>query len=120
MKISNYSPVIKEYKISFITKSETLPDSNVPCGDCNRCCSLSPHLSSEEFESGKYIYTFLKIPNENHPVVAIPRNSLGCIYLINGKCSIYDDRPKSCRQFDCRQGHYLPLVEFAKEKFGDR
>jgi Fe-S-cluster containining protein len=24
------------------------------------------------------------------------------MYLVNNKCSIYDDRPISCRQFDCR------------------
>jgi Fe-S-cluster containining protein len=115
MKIFN----TKSYNISFITKTTNLPETDVPCGECNKCCSLSPHLTTEEFESGKYAYTFYKVDGEDNPVVAIPRNKNGCMYLIENKCSIYADRPLSCKQFDCRQGHYLPLIDWAREKFGE-
>jgi Fe-S-cluster containining protein len=110
--------MIKEYTVTFITKTTNDPISVVPCGDCNKCCSLSPLLTSEEFESGKYAYTFIKQEGSNVPVIAIPRNKNGCMYLINGKCSIYEDRPHACKQFDCRKGHYPPLLAWAKEKFG--
>jgi len=38
--------------------------------------------------------------------------------FIDGKCSIYEYRPKSCRQFDCRKHHHPATVSVAKEKFG--
>ena len=109
---------IKEYNITFITRTTNDPFSDVPCGVCNKCCSLSPVLTAEEFESGRYAYTFIKHDDTNVPVIGIPINKNGCMYLIEGKCSIYDDRPKACRQFDCRRGHYPPLLPWATEKFG--
>lgn len=97
-----------------------IKDSNVPCGDCVRCCKeLSPNLTPEEFESGKYIYTLITSPINNLPTIAIPRNEDGCIYLKDNKCVIYNDRPKACRQFDCRSGHYSKFKDLALEKFGE-
>ena len=74
-------------------------------------------LSSEEFESGKYIYTLLKTEFSDQPVIAIPRTEDGCIYLKNNKCSIYETRPHACRQFDCRKGHYPAFKDIALSKF---
>jgi len=111
--------MIKEYNVDFITHESNTSESYVPCGNCIACCTgLTPYLTSEEFESAKYIYTFLNTLITNKPVIAIPRMEDGCIYLRDGKCSIYNDRPKACRQFDCRKGHYKPFKELAIEKFG--
>lgn len=86
-----------------------LPQSDVPCEsvNCTECCErLSPFLTEEEFLSGNYIYTLLNSGDPEKPVIAIPRTEHGCIYLNQfKKCTIYDIRPKSCRQFDCRLGH---------------
>ncbi|CAB4124380.1 Putative zinc- or iron-chelating domain containing protein [uncultured Caudovirales phage] len=80
------------------------PISDVPCGDCVKCCSgLSPYLTEAEFASGKYMYTFYRVGDADKPVIAIPRAKDGaCMYLVNSRCSIYEDRPYACRQFDCR------------------
>jgi Fe-S-cluster containining protein len=54
------------------------------------------------------------------PIVSVFKNSTGgCSLLVNGLCTVYDDRPQACRQFDCRKGHHPKLVEFAKQKFGE-
>lgn len=81
-----------------------VPNSDVPCGACAECCTkLSPYLTIEEFSSGNYAYTFVKIEGADMPVIAIPKNKNGgCMYFIDNKCSIYESRPKACRQFDCR------------------
>lgn len=110
--------IYKHYKISPVAIERDLPDSDVPCGDCVQCCThLTPYLTPEEFESGQYIYTFLTSPDNSTPTIAIPRTEDGCIYLKNNKCTIYHKRPKACRQFDCRMGHYLPFRDLVMEKF---
>lgn len=84
---------------------------NMECGKCYDCCSnLSPFLTQEEFESGKYMYTLISTP-DNKPAIAVPRKEdNSCFYLQGNKCSIYKNRPTSCRQFDCRQGHHPKIT----------
>jgi hypothetical protein len=53
------------------------------------------------------------------PIVTMFKNKNGgCAMFIDNKCSIYDDRPLACRQFDCRKGHHQKTNEIAKDKFG--
>lgn len=114
--------IFKTYNIQAVSIERDYPGSDVPCGSCVECCvKLSPYLTPEEFQSGKYVYTFLNSPNNTIPCIAIPRDEEGCFYLdkTTRKCKIYEDRPKACRQFDCRKGHYPNFKELALEKFGE-
>lgn len=110
----------KTYNIKVVTiDRDDLEESNVPCGDCHACCiELSPILTENEFKIGKYIYTLLNSGNNNLPVISVPRNEKGCIYFDGEKCTIYNDRPLACRQFDCRKGHYIKLRDLVLNKFG--
>lgn len=111
-------------KLVSITTDE--PISDVPCGSCTKCCEiLTPYLTPEEINSGKYPIS-LTAPSEDiktfdkdaGPVITMfKKQDGGCAMLVDGKCSIYDDRPLACRQFDCRKGHHPNLIEFAKKKF---
>lgn len=109
--------VTAQYKIininlTAITSDE--PISDVPCGTCSFCCKLTPYLTPEEIASGKYPLSLIQPTPDNirdnpdvGPIVTIYRKpSGGCGMFIDGKCSIYEDRPLSCRQFDCRKGHH--------------
>jgi FkbM family methyltransferase len=102
-----------------ITIESEYPISDVPCGTCVDCCSkLTPYLTNEEFISGDYAYTFMKVDGSEEPVITIPKSvDGGCMYLVNNRCSIYSKRPKACRQFDCR----YPETSHAKisNKFDD-
>ena len=86
------------------------PVADVPCGSCTLCCELlAPHLTPHEISSGKYPMSFVEGPEG--PVVSLWRKPEGgCAMFVDGKCSIYEDRPMACRQFDCRKGHGLPKV----------
>lgn len=108
----------KHYTLRAVTIEHSyIPEATVECGSCNRCCiDLSPNLTQEEFESGKYIYTFINSPDPSKPQIAVPRTERGCVYYNNG-CTIYNNRPLACRQFDCRKGHYPKYKELVKEKF---
>jgi Fe-S-cluster containining protein len=81
--------------------------SDVPCGGCTACCTSSQfiHIGPDEAE------TLARIPAELlFPAPRMPRGNvlLGydenghCPMLIDGKCSIYEHRPRTCRTYDCR------------------
>jgi Fe-S-cluster containining protein len=89
--------------------------SEVPCGSCTLCCQkLSPYLTPEEIASGKYPISLVNPsqeqlnlnPNVGPLVVLYRKKEGGCGMFVDGKCSIYEDRPVACRQFDCRKGHH--------------
>ena len=74
----------------------------------------------EEIQSGLYPISLLAPENpidpESGPIVVLFRNlNGGCGMFIDGKCSIYDHRPKSCRQFDCRKMHHPKIPNMVKE-----
>lgn len=106
---------IEIVNINLTTVSTDEPEVSVPCGSCNLCCSiLSPYLTPDEISSGLYPLS-LVIPFEDQlqenkdsgpTVVLFKKKDGGCGMFINDKCSIYDIRPKACRQFDCRKGHH--------------
>lgn len=109
---------MNEYKIISINLtsiSSREPLEDVPCGECKLCCEkLAPHLLPEEVASGLYPLSLiqpsaeqaLNVPNIGPIVTLYRKKEGGCGMLVDGKCSIYDYRPKACRQFDCRKGHH--------------
>lgn len=85
------------------TKAGTL----VPCGDCTACCHSSYfiHIEPDEAE------TLTRIPKEllfaapglpkGHVLLGYDEHGR-CPMFIDNKCSIYEQRPRTCRQYDCR------------------
>ena len=82
-------------------------DADVPCGGCSACCTTSHfvHVGPEEAR------TLARIPRELlFPAPGLPDGNvlLGydehgrCPMLAGGRCSVYDDRPLTCRTYDCR------------------
>jgi Fe-S-cluster containining protein len=80
---------------------------DVPCGGCTACCTSSQfvHIAPDETQ------TLSRIPAElRFPAPGLPRGHvvLGydehghCPMLVDGLCSIYEDRPRTCRSYDCR------------------
>ena len=80
---------------------------SVPCGACRACCTSSYfiHIRPDETE------TLAKIPQEllfaapglpkGHVVLGYDKNG-HCPMFIDNQCSIYADRPQTCRTYDCR------------------
>ncbi len=79
----------------------------VPCGDCNACCRSSYfiHVEPDERE------TLARIPRELlFPAPGLPQGHMvlgydergHCPMLREGRCTIYEHRPRTCRRFDCR------------------
>lgn len=81
--------------------------ADVPCGECIACCTSSYFIHIGPGES----QTLSRIPKELlFPAPGLPKGHvlLGydekgrCPMLVDGKCSIYEHRPQTCRSYDCR------------------
>ncbi len=80
---------------------------DVPCGGCTACCTSSYfiHIRPDETQ------TLARIPAEllfaapgmpaGHMVLGYDEHGR-CPMLSAGRCSIYEDRPLTCRTYDCR------------------
>src|SRR3954468_21156823 len=81
--------------------------ADVPCGDCTACCTSSQfvHIGPEEADTLTHIPAELLFPAPRMPRghVLMGYDERGhCPMLIDGKCSIYEHRPRTCRTYDCR------------------
>lgn len=89
-----------------LAHGEKTGNVKVPCGQCNACCrskyihaDLLPHELADFPEAVKVDMSASKRSSG----WALPKKEDGsCVHLIEGKCSIYDRRPHSCRTYDCR------------------
>jgi Fe-S-cluster containining protein len=81
--------------------------ADVPCGTCRGCCrsSMFIHIRPEETRTLKRIPRALLFPAPGLPKghVLMGYDDQGqCPMLKGGNCSIYEDRPQTCRDYDCR------------------
>jgi Fe-S-cluster containining protein len=82
-------------------------DSDVPCGGCTACCTSSQfvHIGPDEADALAQIPDELLFPAPGMPAghVLLGYDERGhCPMLIDGACSIYAHRPRTCRTYDCR------------------
>lgn len=83
--------------------------AKVPCGDCNVCCRgdalfLHPELGDvlERYDTDTY---------QGRTILAHKENG-DCIYLDRASgCTIYEDRPATCRELDCRTLLKIPAAK---------
>lgn len=82
-------------------------DSNVPCGDCSACCTSSQfvHIEAHETDTLEHIPAAILFPapgaDDGTMVIGYDRRG-HCPMLVDGLCSIYEHRPRTCRVYDCR------------------
>ena len=79
---------------------------DVPCGSCNACCRSAQfiRIGPEETATLRRIPAALLVPAPGLPGnVVMGYDKRGhCPMLIDDRCSIYADRPQTCRSYDCR------------------
>lgn len=81
--------------------------TDVDCGECVACCSSFQfvHIRPEETDTLGCIPKDLLVaaPGQPKGYMLLGYDKKGhCPMLANGKCSIYDHRPLTCRNYDCR------------------
>jgi len=81
--------------------------ADVPCGSCTACCTASQfiHVGPDEVDTLEHIPDQLLFPAPGLPQghVLLGYDEHGrCPMLIDNRCSIYEQRPRTCRTYDCR------------------
>lgn len=82
-------------------------DADVPCAGCTACCTSSQfvHIGPDETDTLAHIPAELLFPAPRMPAdhVLLGYDTRGhCPMLVDGRCSIYEHRPRTCRTYDCR------------------
>lgn len=82
-------------------------DAAVPCGSCTACCTSSQfvHIAADETRTLSRIPRALLFPAPGRPkgTMVLGYDERGrCPMLVDNRCSIYEDRPRTCRAYDCR------------------
>jgi Fe-S-cluster containining protein len=114
----NFSLWLKRFQTAL--KNESGMD--VKCGDCNACCRASQfiHIKPEEKATLAGIDKRLLFPAPGLPKgnLVMGYNGTGCCPMLkNGICSIYQDRPITCRTYDCRLFAAAGILAGGKEKY---
>jgi Fe-S-cluster containining protein len=82
-------------------------DSEVPCDGCTACCEASQfvHIDPDETDALAAIPAELLFPApglpDGHVILGYDEHGR-CPMLVDGGCSIYEHRPRTCRTYDCR------------------
>jgi hypothetical protein len=81
-------------------------DAAVPCGGCTACCTSSQFvpIGPDEIDTLAHIPKKLLFPAprlEGHYLLGYDERG-HCPMLVDGHCSIYEHRPRTCRVYDCR------------------
>jgi Fe-S-cluster containining protein len=81
--------------------------SDVPCGSCTGCCTSSQfiHIGPDETDTLAHLPAELLFTAPGWPAghVLMGYDERGhCPMLIDGACSVYAHRPRTCRTYDCR------------------
>jgi len=92
---------------SWLAQTRKGGSADVPCGDCNACCRSAYfiHIQPHEAAALARIPQELRVQAPGQPVgnfVMGFNDAGGCPMLHNDSCSIYEDRPQTCRDYDCR------------------
>lgn len=80
---------------------------SINCKGCTICCErhLNVIVSKEEVNENhkEWDVEFYEV-DQTRGLLRIRKNDKGvCVHLLDGRCQIYDNRPRTCRIFDCRQ-----------------
>jgi uncharacterized protein len=81
--------------------------SDVPCGDCRGCCisgysvQIRPHdTGARALIPGELLARVQGFARDELTMAARPDGT--CPMLRDNECSIYESRPQTCRDYDCR------------------
>ncbi|MFA6001527.1 MAG: YkgJ family cysteine cluster protein [Thermoleophilia bacterium] len=99
----DFSSWLRHARSSLIDENGT----DLDCGKCTACCSSSLfiHIRPEETATFSRIHPDIPVAApgrpKGHVLLGYDRDGI-CPMLIDGKCSIYEQRPLTCRNYDCR------------------
>ncbi|RXJ74946.1 hypothetical protein CS022_01845 [Veronia nyctiphanis] len=98
-----FSEWISDFTLTMKGQSE----GNVPCNGCVGCCTSSKFILIRPSDTGalevipeQLLFSAPSLP-PNHYLMGYDKKG-HCPMFKNGACTIYQYRPETCRQYDCR------------------
>jgi Fe-S-cluster containining protein len=91
----------------WLTATQQARPADVPCGSCNACCRSSYfiHIRPDDIAALDHIDQDLLFPApglpKGHFIMGFNQQG-ACPMLVDDRCSIYEHRPQTCRDYDCR------------------
>lgn len=82
-------------------------EATVPCAECSACCNSAyfVHIRPSDTQALAHIPKALTFAApglpKGHRLLGYDENGR-CPMYVDGGCSIYEFRPQTCRQYDCR------------------
>jgi len=92
---------------TWLAENQQSGDADVPCGGCNACCRSGYfiHITPQDTDARSHIPGALLFPAPGlapgHMIMGYNEQG-ACPMLIDERCSIYEHRPQTCRDYDCR------------------
>jgi Fe-S-cluster containining protein len=92
--------------------------SDVPCGDCTACCASAYFIHVQPGET-RTLEALGKDALIDAPGLPAGHKLLGhgkdgtCPKLIENRCTVYEHRPQTCRNYDCRVFAAAGILESA-------
>lgn len=80
-------------------------DADVPCDGCVGCCVSGypiPLRPDDRRALDEVPAQWLKLPVGTGLARMLPRADGTCPMMLGRRCTIYADRPRTCRDYDCR------------------
>lgn len=102
-----------------ISAMKTISNDCLACGTC--CKLFLINLNEEEYRSRRYKSSFIEDFEEAELCganIIDQKDDDSCFYLKSGKCSIYETRPSSCRNFSCKSENpnFASMIEKIKQE----
>lgn len=87
--------------------------ADVPCNGCTACCRGEiVMLFPEHGDNPKVLAQHFDLGGK---LILEQTDSGDCVYLKDGGCSVWEDRPAMCRAFDCRR-HYQSFTRSERRR----
>lgn len=75
----------------------------LPCSTCAAECCFSPAVTVSEYEHLRKKYPGVRFTHlsdlGDRAVLCVGRPGMRCPFVVDNRCSIYEDRPAVCRKF---------------------
>ena len=115
--------VMKDFEFRFLS-DEDAQESIVNCAGCSAPCCRGGYLVPLSFEETQVLPAvyrdFTLNGHEYKNTAVLPRNPVtgDCVFVTaDGKCGIWNVRPKTCRVYDCRKDSNAEMKAFVAERF---
>lgn len=107
LRLGNQHPGSLSTFLRKLKQGFELGTMDVPCNGCTACCR-DPMMFVDLTEAEAHHFKAHKSDRVTKGWELDRKENGECVYLIDNRCSIYADRPQSCRGYDCRL-HLLGL-----------